>query len=83
MAGSGMDGVACHCRELSGQATADPLASAPAFGRVVDGMHRLRAAGLRGARDLSVRCVEGSSADQSNNRHGLSLTLKDRSAAVS
>ncbi|MGW1895267.1 helix-turn-helix domain-containing protein [Streptomyces sp. NPDC002004] len=57
-------------------------------GRVVDGMHRLQAAILRGRRDIAVRYVEGSSAElfvrsvQANTSHGLPLTLKDRKAAV-
>ncbi|MEU7580873.1 helix-turn-helix domain-containing protein [Streptomyces sp. NPDC041068] len=66
----------------------EPILVHRATGRVVDGMHRLRAAMLRGARDLPVRYVEGSSADlfvhsvAANTRHGLPLTLKDRRAAV-
>ncbi|MFI5773824.1 helix-turn-helix domain-containing protein [Streptomyces sp. NPDC051658] len=66
----------------------EPILVHKATGRVVDGMHRLRAAILRGARDLPVRYVEGSSADlfvrsvAANTRHGLPLTLKDRRAAV-
>lgn len=57
-------------------------------GRVVDGMHRLRAAILRGERRITVRYVEGASADlfvrsvQANISHGLPLTLGDRKAAV-
>ncbi|MGW2089928.1 helix-turn-helix domain-containing protein, partial [Streptomyces sp. NPDC001880] len=66
----------------------EPILVHRATGRVVDGMHRLRAAILRGARDLPVRYVEGSSADlfvravAANTLHGLPLTLKDRRAAV-
>ncbi|MFE2972556.1 helix-turn-helix domain-containing protein [Streptomyces sp. NPDC059340] len=57
-------------------------------GRVVDGMHRLQAAILRGERDIAVRYVAGASADlfiwsvKANISHGLPLTLKDRKAAV-
>lgn len=66
----------------------EPILVHKATGRVVDGMHRLRAALLRGARDLPVRYVEGSSADlfvrsvAANTRHGLPLTREDRRAAV-
>ncbi|MGW1432317.1 ParB/RepB/Spo0J family partition protein [Streptomyces sp. NPDC002431] len=66
----------------------EPILVHRGTGRVVDGMHRLRAAILRGARDLPVRYVEGSSADlfvrsvEANTRHGLPLTLNDRKAAV-
>ncbi|MDD9379705.1 ParB N-terminal domain-containing protein [Streptomyces sp. ZAF1911] len=66
----------------------EPILVDRATGRVVDGMHRLRAAIIRGARDLPVRYVEGSSADlfirsvEANTRHGLPLTRKDRRAAV-
>lgn len=57
-------------------------------GRVVDGMHRLQAAILRGGCDIAVRYVEGSPADlfvrsvEANICHGLPLTAKDRRAAV-
>lgn len=57
-------------------------------GRVVDGMHRLQAAILRGQRVIAVRYVEGSPVDlfvqsvKANTSHGLPLTLKDRKAAV-
>ncbi|WP_369392737.1 helix-turn-helix domain-containing protein [Streptomyces sp. CG1] len=66
----------------------EPILVHRATGRVVDGMHRLRASILRGEGDLPVRYVEGSSADlflrsvAANTRHGLPLTLKDRRAAV-
>ncbi|MDF3142788.1 MULTISPECIES: winged helix-turn-helix transcriptional regulator [unclassified Streptomyces] len=57
-------------------------------GRVVDGMHRLQAAILRGERDIAVRYVEGPADElfirsvKANISHGLPLTLKDRKAAV-
>lgn len=56
--------------------------------RVVDGMHRLRAAERRGATDIAVRFIDGSEDDafvlavEANVRHGLPLTLADRRAAA-
>jgi hypothetical protein len=56
--------------------------------RVVDGMHRLHAAQLRGERDIEVRfldCDEASSfvfAVRANVMHGLPLSLTDRKAAA-
>jgi hypothetical protein len=56
--------------------------------RVVDGMHRLRAAELRGEDVVDVRFVEGDSAScfvlavEANVRHGLPLSLEDRKVAA-
>jgi ParB-like chromosome segregation protein Spo0J len=56
--------------------------------RVVDGMHRLRAAVLRGRTEIKVQFFDGSEEDafvyavESNTRHGLALTLAERSAAA-
>ncbi|MEO3875002.1 ParB N-terminal domain-containing protein [Nonomuraea sp. B12E4] len=56
--------------------------------RVVDGMHRLRAAELRGARTIAVRFFDGSERDafvlavRENVAHGLPLSLADRKAAA-
>jgi ParB-like chromosome segregation protein Spo0J len=56
--------------------------------QVIDGMHRLRAAGLRGAETIDVRFFEGSEEDafvlavEANTRHGLPLSLADREAAA-
>jgi len=56
--------------------------------RVIDGMHRLRAALLRGDRWIHARCFDGDAREafvlavQSNTAHGLPLTLADRSAAA-
>lgn len=56
--------------------------------KVVDGMHRLRAAQRRGAGEIAVRFVDGSEdeafvlAVEANVRHGLPLTLADRRAAA-
>lgn len=56
--------------------------------RVVDGMHRLRAAVLRGASTIRVRYFDGTPSDvfqlsvSLNVEHGLPLTLADRRAAA-
>ncbi|MET9255112.1 ParB/RepB/Spo0J family partition protein [Streptomyces sp. NPDC003717] len=56
--------------------------------RVIDGMHRLRAAKLRGARRIRARFFEGDEADafvlavRTNVSHGLPLSLSDRRAAA-
>ena len=56
--------------------------------RVVDGMHRLHAAALRGARLIKVRFFDGTreaaflAAVQENVCHGLPLSKADREAAV-
>jgi ParB-like chromosome segregation protein Spo0J len=56
--------------------------------RVVDGMHRLRAAKLRGDEKVAVRFVDGNAAScfvlavEANIRHGLPLSLADRKAAA-
>ena len=56
--------------------------------RIIDGMHRLRAAELRGEDTISVRYFDGDSQEafvlavKTNVTHGLPLTSADRSAAV-
>lgn len=56
--------------------------------RVIDGMHRLRAAVLRGQDEIEVRFFEGAEGDafvlavEANIRHGLPLSLSDRTAAA-
>lgn len=56
--------------------------------RVIDGMHRLRAAIVRGDREIAVEFFHGSAADafiravHDNIAHGLPLTRADREAAV-
>jgi ParB-like chromosome segregation protein Spo0J len=56
--------------------------------RVIDGMHRLRAATLRGQDKIAVRFFEGEDRDafvfavEANIKHGLPLTLADRTAAA-
>ncbi|MCX4967297.1 helix-turn-helix domain-containing protein [Streptomyces sp. NBC_00654] len=78
-----------HALALAGSGTEfEPILVHRDTGRVVDGMHRLRAATLRGEHHITVRYVEGASADlfirsvQANIGHGLPLTLGDRKAAV-
>jgi DNA-binding CsgD family transcriptional regulator len=56
--------------------------------RVIDGMHRLRAAALRGQQTIEAEFFEGNQADafvgavKANIEHGLPLTLADREAAA-
>lgn len=56
--------------------------------RVIDGMHRIEAARLRGDREIAVRLFDGDDdsafllAVQANTRHGLPLTSADRTAAA-
>ncbi|MBE8520451.1 ParB N-terminal domain-containing protein [Amycolatopsis sp. H6(2020)] len=56
--------------------------------RVIDGMHRLRAAAIRGDRRIAVRYFEGTrdaaflAAVRANVSHGLPLSRTDREAAV-
>ncbi|MEU9999638.1 ParB N-terminal domain-containing protein [Streptomyces sp. NPDC050848] len=56
--------------------------------RVVDGMHRLQAARLRGEKMIPVRFLDGPASEvfirsvAANVSHGLPLTLKDRKAAA-
>jgi ParB-like chromosome segregation protein Spo0J len=56
--------------------------------RVIDGMHRLRAARIRGDESVDARFVDGDDANcfvlgvEVNVRHGLPLSLADRKAAA-
>ncbi|MFE4670267.1 ParB N-terminal domain-containing protein [Streptomyces sp. NPDC056716] len=56
--------------------------------RVIDGLHRLRAAQLRGHHTIAVTFYDGTEADafvlavESNVRHGLPLSLPDRKRAA-
>lgn len=56
--------------------------------RVIDGMHRLRAAERRGCREIAVRFFDGDSEDafvaavEANSAHGLPLSVADRAAAA-
>jgi hypothetical protein len=57
--------------------------------RVIDGMHRLRAANLHGDETIQVRFFDGTDAEafvagvKANTEHGLPLTLEDREVAAS
>ncbi|MDL2078368.1 ParB/RepB/Spo0J family partition protein [Streptomyces sp. GXMU-J15] len=78
-----------HARSLaeSGAALPPIVVHRPTM-RVVDGMHRLRAAELRGDRLIEVRFVDGSVEDafvlavQLNAEHGMPLSRQDRTAAA-
>ncbi|MCK7624489.1 ParB/RepB/Spo0J family partition protein [Streptomyces sp. RS10V-4] len=56
--------------------------------RVIDGMHRLRAAALRGETEIEVRFFDGAEQDcfalavRANVAHGLPLSLEERTAAA-
>jgi len=56
--------------------------------RVIDGMHRVRAARLRGEREIQALFYDGTEADafvlavKANTAHGLPLSLADRKAAA-
>ncbi|HEU5473666.1 MAG TPA: ParB/RepB/Spo0J family partition protein [Actinophytocola sp.] len=79
-----------HCRTLAASdAELPPIVVHRASMRVVDGMHRLRAAGLRGEKRIEVRFFDGTSEDafvlavrMNVERHGLPLSLADRTAAA-
>lgn len=78
-----------HARTLAGLGDALPpiIVHRPTM-RVIDGMHRLRAARLRGADKIEVRFFDGDEASafvlavQQNITHGLPLSLADRKAAA-
>lgn len=66
----------------------DPLLVHRPTMRVIDGMHRLRAAVLKGRNEIAVRFFDGSEADafvlsvRLNVGHGLPLTLDERKEAA-
>lgn len=78
-----------HARSL---AEADqelpPIIIHQATMRVIDGMHRLRAAQLRGQTEIKAKFFHGPESDafllavEANIRHGLPLTLADKTAAA-
>ncbi|MEN3535215.1 cell cycle transcriptional regulator TrcR [Microbispora sp. ZYX-F-249] len=78
-----------HVRLLSESDTALPpvIVHRPTM-RVVDGMHRLRAAVLRGQETIQVQYFDGDERDafllavKANVAHGLPLSARDRAAAV-
>ncbi|WP_449657325.1 ParB/RepB/Spo0J family partition protein [Streptomyces chisholmiae] len=78
-----------HARALADSGREfEPILVHRALGRVVDGMHRMRASALRGRREIAVRYVDGTPDEmfirsvESNVNHGLPLTLRERKAAV-
>lgn len=83
----GEDGA--HARMLANMdAPLPPILVHRGTMRVIDGMHRLRAAILRGDECIAVRFFEGSAdlafviAVESNVTHGLPLSLADRESAA-
>lgn len=78
-----------HIRMLSAsEATLPPILVHRKTLRVIDGMHRLKAAMLRGDQDIKVQFFDGTEASafvlavQSNVTHGLPLTMADRTEAA-
>lgn len=78
-----------HAQTLArSEATLPPIIVHRDTYRVIDGMHRLTAAVLRGEREIEVRFFEGSGHDafvvavEANIRHGLPLSTADRTAAA-
>ncbi|MEO3854924.1 ParB/RepB/Spo0J family partition protein [Acrocarpospora sp. B8E8] len=78
-----------HLIRLAGLETAlPPILVHRQTMRVIDGMHRVRAAAMRGQDTIEVRFFDGSEADafvravQENVAHGLPLSLADRKAAA-
>lgn len=78
-----------HVRTLADTATElPPIIVRRSDMRVIDGMHRLRAARLRGETEIAVRYFDGDDQDafvlavRTNVTHGLPLSLADRKAAA-
>lgn len=78
-----------HARMLAGLGAAlPPIVVHRDTMRVIDGMHRLRAAVLRGDAEIEVRFFDGSAAAafvagvEANIAHGLPLSAADRRAAA-
>lgn len=78
-----------HVRLLAeSKAMLPPIVVDPSSMRVIDGMHRLRAAELRGEEQVEVRFFGGDERDsfvfsvRANIAHGLPLSLADRTAAA-
>jgi ParB-like chromosome segregation protein Spo0J len=77
-----------HVRLLAeAESSHPPLVHRPTM-RVIDGVHRLRAAVLNGQTEVTVQTFDGSEADafvlavELNVRHGLPSTLRERKAAA-
>jgi hypothetical protein len=85
-----LDGASdLHVRVLAeSEATLPPIIVNKSTMRVIDGMHRLRAAALRGEDQIEVQFFDGDDVDAfvlavgMNITHGLPLSLADRTAAA-
>jgi hypothetical protein len=78
-----------HVQTLAGaQSRLPPIIVHRQTMRVIDGMHRIRAAKLKGQDSIAVQFFEGSDADafvlavKANVSHGMPLSLADRRAAA-
>lgn len=77
-----------HIRLLAETESTHPLLVHRPTMRVIDGVHRLRAAMLNGLTEVTVQSFDGSEADafvlavELNIRHGLPLTLRERKTAA-
>ncbi|WP_326595013.1 ParB/RepB/Spo0J family partition protein [Streptomyces sp. NBC_01803] len=78
-----------HTRTLAeSEAPLPPIVVHRPTMRIVDGMHRLRAAALRGQKNIEVRFIDGSPEDvfvlavKLNAEHGMPLSRNDRVAAA-
>lgn len=85
LAGENME----HARVLAeSEVTFPPIVVNRSTMRVIDGMHRLQAAVLRGQHDIEVRFFDGNEGDafvfavEANITHGLPLSLADRTTAA-
>lgn len=78
-----------HVRLLAQTQDLPPILVHRSTMRVIDGMHRLRAAKLRGDESISVMFFEGDDKEafllavEANIKHGLPLSVADREAAAS
>lgn len=79
----------CHTRTLAESgAELPPIVVQRGTNRVIDGLHRVRAAQLRGERTIQARYFDGGDAAafvlavRSNVQHGLPLSLADRKTAA-
>lgn len=74
--------------EVDSQAELPPIVVQRGTNRVVDGMHRVRAAQMRGEREIQARFFDGDDAGafvlavRLNVQHGLPLSLADRKSAA-
>ncbi|MFF9527309.1 ParB/RepB/Spo0J family partition protein [Streptomyces achromogenes] len=77
-----------HVRRLAAARTFPPIVVHRGTMRVIDGMHRMRAAALLGRDGIEVRYFDGTPAEafvlavQLNVRHGLQLSRAERTAAA-